>query len=141
MRTKRERIFSTMWNNNVYYPTFSLVIFSIMCYCICRCVAIDTPSTTEREKIMFDYNLKSSVTNDPRTELALAKKHYKQLGDKIKYWENLIREGAFPEYFDVLDAPLKKYLPQQAVIDALGMEWVEENKIPQKTSKIIVPKN
>tara|TARA_B100001057_G_scaffold465239_1_gene521187 strand:- start:4217 stop:4489 length:273 start_codon:yes stop_codon:yes gene_type:complete len=89
---------------------------------------------------MFDYNLKSSVTNDPRTSLALAKSHLKKLSDEIKYWENLIRQGAFPEHFDVLDAPLKKYLPQQAVIDALGMEWIEENKIPQKTSKIIVPK-
>ena len=140
VRTKRERMFSTMWKNNVYYPTFSLVIFSIMCYCICRCVAIDTPSTTEREKIMFDYNLKSSVTNDPRTELALAKKHYKELGDKIKRQEEKIRNGEFSEFFDLIEPAVTMFVQKEKWQQALGQDWIKANQEPQDKRKIIVPK-
>jgi len=141
MRTKRERMFSTMWKNNVYYPIFSLVIFSIMCYCICRRIVLKRCcKNTTGEIGMFNYNLKSSVTNDPRTELALAKKHYKELGDKIKEQENKIRKGEFSEFFDLIEPAVTMFVQKEKWEEALGEDWIKANQEPQKKRKVIVPK-
>ena len=89
---------------------------------------------------MFDYNFKSSVTNDPRTELALAEKHYKELGDKIKKQKEKIRNGEFSEFFDLIEPAVTMFVKKEKWEEALGQDWIKANQEPQDKRKVIVPK-
>lgn len=89
---------------------------------------------------MLNYNLKASSTNDPRTNLELAKDHLKRLQSQIKFMEDAIRAGSYSEYFDLVEQPTTLFVPKILWEQALGEEWIKANQQPQNKSLKVVAK-